>query len=128
MFKDIRARKRSRRLGSVTTSSFSSSCMTRNCCRRSAAFCTRQTRKNSHHMQTFCLSSEISANAARLMHAYTMLTVGYRTATNEELTNQQRTCCKSLEQSIPPSIVNFSSLATFRNSLNKISFIIYTKY
>ena len=30
--------------------------------------------------------------------------------------------------SLPPSIVNFSSLATFRNSLNKITFMIHTKY
>jgi len=30
--------------------------------------------------------------------------------------------------SLPPSIVNFSSLATFRNSLNKISLRIYSKY
>jgi len=29
---------------------------------------------------------------------------------------------------LPPSIVNFSSLATFRNSLNKISLRIHTKY
>ena len=30
--------------------------------------------------------------------------------------------------SLPPSIVNFSSLATFRKSLNIISLRIYTKY
>jgi len=30
--------------------------------------------------------------------------------------------------SLPPSIVNFSSLATFRNSLTKINFRIYTTY
>jgi len=30
--------------------------------------------------------------------------------------------------SSPPSIVNFASLATFRNSLNKISLKIHTKY
>ena len=29
---------------------------------------------------------------------------------------------------LPPSIVNSSSLATFRNSLNKINLKIYTKY
>jgi len=30
--------------------------------------------------------------------------------------------------SLPPSIVNFSPLATFRNSLNKVSLKIHTKY
>jgi len=30
--------------------------------------------------------------------------------------------------SLPPSIVNFASLARFRNSLNKINLRIYTKY
>ena len=30
--------------------------------------------------------------------------------------------------SLPPSIVNFSSLASFRNSLAKINFRIYMKY
>jgi len=35
-----------------------------------------------------------------------------------------------VRNSLPPSIVNFSSLATFRNSLNKINLRIYrpTKY
>jgi len=33
-----------------------------------------------------------------------------------------------LWNSLPPSIVNFFSLAAFRNSLNKVSLRIYTKY
>ena len=53
------------------------------------------------------------------------LSVNYcRTNTRKKLFSER---VVKVWNSLPPSIVNFSSVATFRNSLNKISLIIYTK-